>query len=594
MHHQGLVKPPAPAGSARCEHRCLPIGLLGTLLALASYAAPEDSPHANPGAIAPLAPPSPLSEPTPTLGNSVLPPLPALGIEDPDQALVMIDRIDFDGNNVLTAAELQDVVRPYLSREIGTFDLITLRDQVAARYQTAGYLATRVTLDTTSASQGQLLVRVREGVLEGDSCIRVLKPSSPAPPRGSTCAPANRSGRLRPDYVRARLPAPEDGALNINTLRVALSNLQSDDRVQRLDAALTPAPSGDARLDLLVWENSPWRLSGELGNTVSPSLGGLLASATFEHLNLTGRGDSLSATLSASEGLFTAEGAYGRPVLGGHSRLVFAARGGWSEVVEEPFDALDLTGRTSTFEMRLDVPVPRTSPNRSLLLGFALVQRSSSSFVFGDPFAFTDGGDDGAYRLSIVRASQSWLRRSARQAVAVRSTFSVGTGLLEATDRAQDGAPDGNFLAWRGQTQWARTLRWRDTLLSVRGEVQFAADPLFGLEAFTLGGINSVRGYRENQLIRDSGISAGIEARIPVFKRGQHRLALALFSDAGRVWDVGDEQEDALWSVGAGLRWEHRRVNVSLYAGQALASRPSSEGGTLQDNGIHLSIRTAR
>ncbi|MEO0422256.1 MAG: ShlB/FhaC/HecB family hemolysin secretion/activation protein [Pseudomonadota bacterium] len=564
------------------------------MLALASHAASDESPIANPGAIAPLPAPSPLSEPPPTLGTSVLPPLPTLGIADSDQPLVTIDRIAFEGNQALTEADLQDVVRPYLSRTLGTFDLITLRDQVAARYQTAGYLATRVTLITTYAAQGELRVRVREGVLESDACIRVLTPSSAPPPRDGACAPLDPSGRLRPEYVRARLPTPEDGALNVNTLRVALSSLQSDERIKRLDAALTPAASGDARLDLLVWESSPWRLTGELGNAVSPSLGGVLASASVEHLNLTGRGDSLSATLSASEGLFTAEGVYARSVLGGHSRLVLAARGGWSEVVEEPFDALDLTGRTSTFEMRLDVPVRRASPNRSLLLGFALVQRSSSAFVFGDPFAFTDGGDDGAYRLSIVRASQSWLRRSARQAIAVRSTFSVGTGLLEATDRLQDGAPDGNFLAWRGQTQWARTLRWRDTLLSVRGEVQLAADPLFGLEAFTLGGINSVRGYRENQLIRDSGISAGVEARIPVFKRGQHRLALALFTDAGRVWDVGDEQEDALWSVGAGLRWEHRRVNVSLYAGQALSSRPSSEGGTLQDNGIHLSIRTAR
>ncbi|MEM9387552.1 MAG: ShlB/FhaC/HecB family hemolysin secretion/activation protein [Pseudomonadota bacterium] len=591
MRHQGSVKRRAPAHGLRLSAM---VFVLTTLLTLPARPATNDSPNANPGGISPLPIPSPLLDSPPALGDSVLPPLPTIGITDTQASLVVVERIVFEGNFAFNDAELRDVVRPYLSRSLGESDLITLRDQIAAHYQTAGYLATRVTLISSSATEGLLRVRVREGNLEDESCIRVLRPSAPAPLRDGACAPLAASGRLRPEYVRARLPGPEDGALNINTLRTALTSLQGDERVQRLDAALTPGTGGDAKLDLLVWETTPWRLSGELGNTVSPSLGGLLGGATVEHLNLTGRGDALSATVSASEGLFTAEGTYSRPVLGGRSRLVLAARGGWSEVVEAPFDALDLTGRTSTFELRLDVPVQGASPNRSLLLGFALVQRSSSAFVFGDPFAFTDGGDDGAYRLSIVRASQSWLRRSARQAIAWRSTFSVGTGLLEATDRTQNGAPDGNFLAWRGQTQWARTLPWRGTLLSVRGELQLAGDPLFGLEAFTLGGINSVRGYRENQLIRDSGISAGVEAQIPVLRRGPHRLALAFFSDAGRVWDVGDEQEDALWSIGAGLRWEHPRVTVSLYAGQALSSRPTAEEGTLQDDGIHLSIRTAR
>ena len=544
----------------------------------------------------PLATPDPDGPtPTPTLNTSVLPALPTIGIDIPGEPVGRLREVRFEGNQAFSDEQLTDVVRPYLNRLVGPPELITLRDQIAARYQTAGYLATRVSIATPLLLDGVLRVQVREGALAESPCVRILERSAPLPARGeATCEAPAQPGRLHPSYVTARLPGADTGALNINTLRASLATLQRDARVHRLDAALTPSPQGAAMLDLVVWEASPWTLSGELGNGVSPSLGSVLGSVAFEHLNLTGRGDTLFTTLRAAEGLITAEGGYSLPVLGGYTRLGLAARGGWSEVVEAPFDELDLTGRTSTFELRMDVPLLRTQPNRSLELGFALVQRSSSSFVFGDPFAFADAGENGAYRLSIVRASQSWVGRSKQHALALRSTISVGTGLLEASNRASETAPDGNFLAWRGQAQWARTLRWRGTLLLLRGDLQLAANRLFSLESFTLGGVSSVRGYRENQVIRDSGVSAGIEARIPVLERGRHRLSLALFSDAGRAWNLGDDDVEALWSVGAGLRWDHRRVNVSLYAGQALSSRPPSAADSLQDNGIHLSIRTAR
>ena len=45
-------------------------------------------------------------------------------------------------------------------------------------------------------------------------------------------------------------------------------------------------------------------------------------------------------------------------------------------------------------------------------------------------------------------------------------------------------------------------------MLIVRQTLQLASEPLLNIEKFALGGINTVRGYRENQFVRDNGLAA--------------------------------------------------------------------------------------
>ena len=45
---------------------------------------------------------------------------------------------------------------------------------------------------------------------------------------------------------------------------------------------------------------------------------------------------------------------------------------------------------------------------------------------------------------------------------------------------------------------------------------QLTPDSLLSLEQIGIGGINTVRGYRQNQLVTDNGILGSIEVRIPL------------------------------------------------------------------------------
>ena len=136
--------------------------------------------------------------------------------------------------------------------------------------------------------------------------------------------------------------------------------------------------------------------------------------------------------------------------------------------------------------------------------------------------------------------------------------------------------------------------------LVVSGAWQQAFDPLLSVEKMAVGGVFSVRGFRENQLVRDNGLSASLEWRIPLFNDGDHSrnrrdLTAVPFLDYGRSWDhdrnLSTHKAAELGSIGLGFRWrptEH--VYFSLFYAVTIADDdvPKPAERDLQDDGFHV------
>ena len=103
------------------------------------------------------------------------------------------------------------------------------------------------------------------------------------------------------------------------------------------------------------------------------------------------------------------------------------------------------------------------------------------------------------------------------QVLAVYSRFSIGLDVLDGTNnRVAKDDPDSQFFTWLGQTQWARRLDPYGIQILSSLALQISNTSLFPLEQFAVGGRYSVRGYRENQLVRDNAFLFSIESRFPV------------------------------------------------------------------------------
>src|SRR6185503_7445826 len=137
--------------------------------------------------------------------------------------------------------------------------------------------------------------------------------------------------------------------------------------------------------------------------------------------------------------------------------------------------------------------------------------------------------------VAALRTAQQFVYRSQDQVIAARSRVSFGLNALGATIN-KNGLPDGIFTAWLGEFQWVRRLGLLDMYSIFRSSFQLSDAPLLSLEQISVGGRYSVRGYRENTLLRDQGILTSLETRLPVVRDTffADYLELAQFFDFGR------------------------------------------------------------
>ena len=142
----------------------------------------------------------------------------------------------------------------------------------------------------------------------------------------------------------------------------------------------------------------------------------------------------------------------------------------------------------------------------------------------------------------MLRFAQDWVKRDTSSVFAACSQFNFGIDAFDATINVT--GTDGKFFAWQGQFQWVEQLAPRVLLIGRVGG-QFTDDSLLSLEKFSLVGINTVRGYAENQLLTDSGVLGTLELRIPVTKNPS-TLQLNPFIEFGTGWNNDEPNpEDA-------------------------------------------------
>jgi hemolysin activation/secretion protein len=403
---------------------------------------------------------------------------------------------------------------------------------------------------------------------------------------------------FRERYLRQRLTLDLEPPLQLGAVQARLQRLQQDDRIERLHAELRPGVQpGESSLHVQVEERLPIYVALEFNNYQSPTVGAEQGLVTVAHRNLTGNGDVLSVTYGRSSGLNPQiEASYTVPLTPRETTLGLRYQRNESSVVEATFEPLEIDSQSEIFTVSLRHPLHRTL-RRELALSLTGERLQSRTFLLGEPFAFSPGTRDGLAIDTAVRLALEWFDRTPHQVIAARSRFSVGVDALGATINPRD-LPDGQFFAWLGQLQWARRLPIRDIELLFRLDFQLTADPLLPLEQIAVGGRYSVRGYRENQLVRDNALIASLESRIPLIRhrRWADYLQLVPFVDVGHGWnrEVATPDPTTLVSIGLGLRWAASfgtvvplRPQFEIFWGYPLKDVPTT-GGNLQDQGVHL------
>jgi hemolysin activation/secretion protein len=490
----------------------------------------------------------------------------------------------FEGNHVFTAAELGKAVSSFTNRWLNTENLEEARRAVTLYYVSRNYINSGAVIPDQDPTNGIIRIKIVEGVL---SEIHLH---------------GNRW--LRDSYIKSRIERWTGPPLNLNEAQEGLQLLRENPNIQQVNAELKPGVApGQSQLDLRVVDRQPFHLGLQADNQRPPTVGAEEIWAIASDDNLTGNSDALriqygiaNATAQGFDfsGADNMEGSYVLPITRFNTTLAFNGSRLNTSITENSFVPLDIKSLTSSYGAVLRQPIFQTA-NQEAAVSIGFDWRKNQTWLLGQPFAVSPGATtNGEMIVTPLRFAQDWTLRGQDYVVALRSTFSVGVDLFGATHNGVPGDPNASFFSWLGQGQYVQRLFNTQNQFVFRLSGQWTPDPLLALEQFSVGGLETVRGYPENQLVRDRAIVSSAEFRLPILynKAGAGILQLAPFFDFGGAWNVnGSPEPTKIYSTGSGLLLNvDKYVSAELYWGYRLKHVQMPPDAGAQGLGISFRI----
>jgi hemolysin activation/secretion protein len=554
------------------------------LVALVDGAAPEAiADAADPGAAQPFTLPGIRS----TAGQAVA--------INPKEG-IFVDQFKIAGNTVFSAEELARVTHAALTpdsaidytkrlqtgetklaRVLTPAELITASDAITRYYTDKGFVNSGAYVPEDVLKGGTPEIRVVEGGIES------IQVSIDPPKSFGLAMPLNRG------YVEQRIAQAMGSPLNLNRLLEGVKQLELDPLIESIDTELSPGVrTGQSILKVRVRQAKTFGASLQVDNSRSSSVGSLRQLLTLQQANILGLGDRLTASYGRTKGSNTWDLGYTIPINPKDGTLSLRYNSSFGRIIEAPFDALNIASTSRTYEVKLRQPIVK-KPDEEIAVSLTASRYNSRGTIVGDQPLPTRGADDqGRTVVTAIRLGQEWTKKKPKQLLSFQSEFSLGVNALGAT--INDKAPDSQFMSWRGRGQLVRLVA-PDTIWTMRGELQLADRPLVPSEQFSLGGVDTVRGYRPNTLLSDGGWLASTELQIPVmrFPKSKGLVQIAPFLDMGGGWNQGGDapKTSQLMSTGLGLIWKQgNRFTARLDWGFPLRAADKD----IRQDGPHFSI----
>ncbi|PLS69377.1 MAG: hemolysin activation/secretion protein [Cyanobacteria bacterium M5B4] len=482
---------------------------------------------------------------------------------------IRVKAFKVEGSTVFSPEELQLVTLPFTDRDLTFTELEQVSQAVTRLYTDRGYTTSGAFIPAQTPQNDTITIQVIEGSL-AEIKVNGLK-------------------RLHPRYIIDRVNQPPP--LNQNRLLQSLQLLQLNPRIQSISSELSPSPiGGQSILEITLTEAPSFSSSLILDNSRSPGVGEFRRQLKLQEQNISGSGDTLSLSYSNTDGSNLYRLSYDLPLNPADGTLSFKFARSNSQILEAPFTALDILANVRTYEIAYRQPL-HTTPDRGFALELAFTRSESETALLATPFPLSPGADqEGRTRVTALRFSQEYFQRTATEVLGLRSELSLGVQpfALEANDLPRDSV----FALWRGQSQYLQQLAPATELL-LGAKMQLASQSLVAIEGFGLGGVATVRGYRQDFLLTDNGIAVTAELRLPIgqFPESKSVLHLVPFADGGWGWNSSaTPSPNQLGSVGLGVRWQQgERLTIRLDYGIPLGSSGVNKTG-LQQNGIYFSF----
>ncbi|WP_103666865.1 ShlB/FhaC/HecB family hemolysin secretion/activation protein [Pseudanabaena sp. BC1403] len=494
---------------------------------------------------------------------------------------VSINQVKLIGNTVLNRDEI-DLILQSLQDKSSTLEQVkAAAEDITQLYISNGYLTSRAQFDPQdpqSIVNGVAQIKAIEGQIERIDVVGTVQ--------------------TNPDYVRSRVELGISKPFNANAVEDQLRLLKNDPLFKKVTSTLKPSTEADKSLLVVqVEESKQFGGSVSFDNYSPIAVGSERMGVGLSYRNLTGLGDLLSASYyrSTTGGSNLYDFSYSIPVnpMNGTVAIRYAPNN--YRITDPDFATFNIRGASSLYDIVYRQPLIR-NPREEFALSLGFAHQTGQTFLFENlatPFGI--GPDaNGVSTTSVFRFGQDYTLRDNDGTWSLRSQFNLGTGLFNATYVT---TPNAGFFSWIGQAQRVQMLG-SDALLIASFDSQLSANPLLPSQQFTIGGGQSLRGFRQNARSGDNGIRFSLETRLVAMRDQETNraiLQIAPFIDLGAIWNHGNNptpssSQNFLAAGGIGLIIEPiERFLLRVEAAIPFVNL-QGRGNNLQDTAVHFSV----
>lgn len=459
-----------------------------------------------------------------------------------------LKKIVTDASAVLTDAELDAIIKPYEGKQVQLNDIYAIVDKINALYNDKGYVTCRAFLPPQTITDGTVKLLLVEGRT------------------GSTIVNNNKYTKTK--YITNRMHLAKGEIANIKQLNkdLLLFNATNSTQLRIMMKAGTEPGTTDYEITAYEPMRDTWTIFED--NAGSDTSGQYRTGFFFNTKSLSGNCDALSLGTVISEGTKAANVMYSRSLGRSGTKMNLMYSTNAVEVVKGDYEDM-IKGHANSYAIGFTQPILVNETTRTELsldynrqnsktdfmpvgTRFNIVDDSVQDFTLG--FAVTNYGAS-----HVFYQKHSYVRGYSESTPDMSAQKSQNFGFYKFNAMYQKLYKAGQMWNLRADAQWS------------------GSEGMVSSRQFYMGGMYSVRGYKENYLGGDSGFTFSAEYAVPVINKNTSAFT---FFDYGHVYGNGqsDDQHNVLSSVGLGIRSTiNQYCSASLVLGIPLQREFSAE-----------------
>ncbi len=427
-----------------------------------------------------------------------------------------LNEITTDASSILAKEDVDKAAADYLNKKIKIADLYKIVDNLNEIYAEKGYLTCRAYLAPQTISKGVVHIKLIEGKT------------------GNVTVQGNDT--TKESYIKNRLQINRDDIHNIKKLNDDLLRFNATNDVQLRIAMKAGTEPGTTDYVISAYEPKKNIINFYHDNAGSESSGIYRHGLFYTNRSANEIRDSFSITMMKSDGTKTFGTSYDVPI--GHSgtRLNLGYSTNSVEITDGDLKPLGVKGHSNLWSLSITQPLRTTEEIRTEAGLEYNYQNSQTDFAgihwlddtsntYTPFFSMTNYG-----KSSIFYQKHRYRFGSSKNIAGESKDF----GEYRLNALYQKAYKHGQMLTGRFDMQWS------------------SSNYLPSAEQFYIGGMYSVRGYKESVLSGDHGYTASLEYAVPIDKK--KKTSLFTFFDYGAVYGETAFDDHILAGTGIGIK----------------------------------------